>query len=259
VTRDMVSVDLKLALRQPGCPICRLRAESELRYIRSLLWESVTDPLTRGHFIASLGYCPEHTWQTGLVEKESFGSALGNAILYEHLSGVIQGRLTAYARRVRWARQAWWQRWLHALWPWSSQHLTAHELQPEAQCRVCQMGEQSEQTHLVWLLRGLSGSKNDFPEWYTASDGLCLPHLRQGLAVADRNAESGARFLVETTLQRLKTLQHDLSEFERKNSWNYRHEEKTEAENSAWWRALTFFGGNQEIDREPEVVSPLTD
>jgi hypothetical protein len=241
----MASVDLKLALQQPGCPICRLRADSELRYIRTLLRESVNDPPTRGHFIASLGYRPDHTWQTGLLEKEKFGSPLGNAILYEHLSSVVQDQLAAYARRMKWARPSWWERWLPPFWPQSSQRLTARELQPNARCRVCQIGEQSAQTHLEWLLRRLSGPKDDFREWYAASDGLCLPHLRQGLAATPRNVESGARFLVETTWQRLGILRRDLSEFERKNAWDYRHEAKTEAENAAWRRALTFFGGNQ--------------
>jgi hypothetical protein len=244
VTQDVVWVDLKLALQQPGCPICRLRADSELRYIRTLLRESVNDPPTRGHFIASLGYCPEHTWQTGLLEKERFGVPLGNAVLYEHLSGVIQEQLVTYARRMKWAYQPWRQR-LSTFWSGAAQPLTAHELQPEARCRVCQMGEQSVQTYLAWLLRGLSRQEDEFQEGYAASDGLCLPHLRQGLTVADRNMESSARFLVETTLQRLAALQHDLSEFERKNAWDNRHETKTEAEMTAWRRALTFFGGNQ--------------
>lgn len=110
--RSLLSVDLRLALKEPGCPICRLRADAELRYIRSLLWEFVNDPLTRSRFIASLGYCREHTWQVGLLEKEKFGSSLGTAILYEHLTRVVSGRLKDYTRRMGWARRPWWKRWL---------------------------------------------------------------------------------------------------------------------------------------------------
>ncbi len=241
---SLVAIYLKLALQRPGCPICHLRAESELRYIRSLLWESINDPPTRGHFIRSLGYCPEHTWQIGLLEQEEFGVPLGNVILYEHLSSVILERLALYTRRMGWTHQPWWRRLLQAIWPRSWQPLAARELQPEAPCRVCQMGEESEQSYLAWLLRELSGPEDQFRTAYAASEGLCLRHLRQGLAAADRTVESGARFLVETTRQRLGTLHHDLSEFERKSTWNYRHEAKTEAEKMALWRALTFSGGN---------------
>jgi len=259
VLRDIISVDLKLALQQPGCPVCRLRSKSELRYIRSLLWEFVNDPLTRDHFIVSFGYCSEHTWQMGLLENERCSCPLGTAIMYEHLSSVVQGQLAVYARWMDWTQRSWWRRCLQAIWPWSSQRLRAHELQPEACCRVCQIGDQSERRYLEWLLRELSGPDNDFREWYAASDGLCLPHLRQGLATANRSMESGARFVVETTLRRLGALQRDLSEFERKNAWNNRHEPKSEAEKTAWLRALTFFGGSQAAAQEVEGVHPLTE
>ncbi len=252
MTRDLVSVHLRLALQQPGCPICYLRADSEWRYIRSLLWESVNDPPTRGHFIRSLGYCPEHTWQTGLLEKAEFGIPLGNAILYEHLSGVVQERLAAYTRRMGWLRQPWWRRFLRTIWPRSWQRLAASELQPETPCRVCQIGEQSAQTYLAWLLRGLSGPEDVIHTEYAASDGLCLAHLRQGLAAADRQVEKGAQFLVETTLQRLGALRRDLGEFERKNAWDYRHETKTETEKTAWLRALMLFGGNRQVRSEED-------
>jgi len=243
VARDLVSVQLRAALKQPGCPICHLRSASELRYIHSLLWESVNDPLTRGYFIGSLGYCREHTWQMGLLENDRFGSPLGNSIMYEHLCRVVRQQLGAYAHRMGWARRPWWRRWLHLIWPWPVQRLAARELRPKARCRVCQIGDRAEQTHLRGLLQAVSGSDSELREWYAASDGLCLPHLRQGLNAADRNVEDGARFLVETALRQLGSLQHELSEFERKNAWDNRHEAKTEAENTAWLRALAFFGG----------------
>ncbi len=254
MTWNAVPVDLRLALNQPGCPICRLRSDSEARYIRSLLWESVNDSVTRGHFIGSLGYCPQHTWQIGLVEKERFGSPLGNAILYEHLSRVVQEQLAAYAHRMNWTRQ---KRRLHTFWHRSSQSLNPQELQPREPCRVCQMGEQAGQANLGWLVRGVSsGGSDDLRELYVTSDGLCFLHLRQALAGAKPGQENGARFLVESTLHRLALLRHDLSEFERKHAWDNRHEANTETEQIAWLRALAFFGGEHLSDNETGLVSP---
>ncbi len=240
---DLVSAGLKAALKQSGCPICRLRAESEQRYIRMLLWESVNDPQTRDHFIAALGYCERHTWQVGLVENEQFGCPLGNAIMYEHLAGKVHSRLVAYALRMKWTRRPLWRRWLTLLWPWARRRLSAAELRPQEPCRICQIGERSERRHLGWLLQHLSRPESDLRALYLASDGLCLPHLRQGLALASLPVEAGARFLVEAALHRLEVLQRDLSEFERKNAWDYRHEQKTVAESTAWLQALAFFGG----------------
>lgn len=246
--RSLLSVDLRLALKEPGCPICRLRADAELRYIRSLLWEFVNDPLTRSRFIASLGYCREHTWQVGLLEKEKFGSSLGTAILYEHLTLVVSGRLKDYTRRMGWARRPWWKRWLYVFWPWSARRLAARELTPATSCRVCQIGERAEQAHLEWLIRGLAAPEHDFRDAYRASDGLCLYHLRRGLASATREDEDGARVLAESTLQRLATLEQDLREYQRKHSWDYRHEAQTPGEQLAWLRALRFYGGNGQTE-----------
>lgn len=241
--RSILSLDLKLAFKEPGCPLCRTRADSEVRYIRALLWEFVNDPVTRARFIASLGYCSEHTWQAGLLEQEKFGSTLGTAILYEHLSRVVSGRLAAYSLRLGWSRRPWWKRLLYVLWPWSARRLTPNELCPPTACRVCEIGECSERTHIEWLVRGLAAREDDFREAYSASDGLCLRHLRQALSLSTRETEAGARCLVETARQRIDALERDLSEYQRKHSWDFRHEEQTPGEKTAAVRALRFYGG----------------
>jgi hypothetical protein len=53
-------IDLKKALGQRGCPICRLQRENEQRYLVHVLWENVNDLATRERFLPSWGYCARH-------------------------------------------------------------------------------------------------------------------------------------------------------------------------------------------------------
>jgi hypothetical protein len=53
----LIAVDLRSAMRQPGCPICRIRDEAEYKYLYFLLWENVNDGATRMRIIRSLGFC----------------------------------------------------------------------------------------------------------------------------------------------------------------------------------------------------------
>jgi hypothetical protein len=239
----MIAIELKQALQESGCPICRLRSTAESRYIRSLLRESINDSITRGHIISSLGYCPEHVWQTGLLEAEHYGVPLGNVIVYNHLADVVQTRLKVYARRVQTWRQSAWKRWMSWLLPRRFSFPKPEELQPKTRCRVCQNGEQSERANLHWLMEGLS-EKQNYHDLYAASDGICLPHLRLALEMADSRHAAAAEFLAESTIRRLSILRHNLVEFERKNTWDYRDEEQSKDERDAWLRALAFFGGS---------------
>jgi hypothetical protein len=97
----LIAVDLRSAMRQPGCPICRIRDEAEHKYLYFLLWENVNDGATRMQIIRSLGFCPRHTWQMGRMETHHFGDAFGNSIIYENVVEVVRKRLARYVRRVQ--------------------------------------------------------------------------------------------------------------------------------------------------------------
>lgn len=100
-------VQLQLALRQPGCPICYIRGQAGARYISNLLWENVNDVETRERIIASLGYCPEHTLLLASMEVKRHGSAMGTSIIYEHLAQVVVHRLRGLAPRRKSASMAY--------------------------------------------------------------------------------------------------------------------------------------------------------
>jgi len=37
----MITLQLKIAFQQPGCPLCYLRNQTAQRYLRRFLWENV--------------------------------------------------------------------------------------------------------------------------------------------------------------------------------------------------------------------------
>ncbi|MEM4725059.1 MAG: hypothetical protein QXP01_08625, partial [Candidatus Hadarchaeum sp.] len=87
---------LKLALQKPGCPICRLRQGSEHRYLFHLLYENVTDGITRLHLARAMGLCPEHSWMLQATEFCHWRDGLGVSILYEDLTAQVLQSLRQY-------------------------------------------------------------------------------------------------------------------------------------------------------------------
>lgn len=244
VPGGLIATGLRGAMGQPGCPICRLRDDAERRYLRSLLWENVNDPTTRDWIRRSMGFCPRHTWQMGRMEVEAFGSALGNSIIYEDLVGMVRRQLAHYVRRTDANRRSIWRRWLGPFLGCSWMPKKA-QLQSEAACRVCQIGLQTEASHVRWLLGGLSNVESAFCEWYRESSRLCLRHLDQALMSPRPETQPGVMFLAQDAEGYLERLEADLGGFGDKHSWDRRHEPMTEAEKVSWLRALAFFGGNE--------------
>lgn len=244
---DLIALKLEKALKYPGCPICTIQLNHEQRYIHAFLWENVNDPDTRRHIVATLGYCPQHTWQLGFAEIQAFGSSINNNSIYRDLAGIVRGRLKQYIDRVMKPQQPGWKRWIRWVQPGFFPFPYPDEMQPRAECRICEIGAQTARTHLERLLQQLSNQDDDFQKQYITSDGLCLKHLRLGFALANRNMEAGVKFLAENAIQRLAVLEHDLDEFNRKDAL-HQDVEKTEEEKRACLHALTFFGGNRNDD-----------
>ncbi len=249
----LAEIELKIAFRQAGCPICRLKRQGADRYIFGLLWENVNDMTTRIHLARSLGFCPQHTWQLYRTEMEQFGNGLGSSIIYEDLTRLVvsglrdfQARLPASSPpRLRWWQRgwAWWQKALGRAAP----IVQPAGITPAEACRVCVHSAGAEARDIQWLVEGCADAV--FRKQYAASDGLCLPHLQQALTRAAQAHPAAARFLAETAVARLETLAVDLGEYARKHAWQYRHERMTDAEKDSPRRASSFFGGPDERER----------
>jgi hypothetical protein len=253
---DLIMVDLKRAFEQSGCPICRLRRRTARRYLHSLLWENVNDPGTRAHLVRALGFCHAHAWQLQQMEKSLWGGGLGTGIIYEDLATRALAGLEAYVnawepapdRPHRWRRCVrrfgkLWKRWLWRPVAVHPDGALPPGLAPQQRCRACEITDSSERTNLAWLVK--SCAQTEFREWYRASDGLCLPHLRQALALAEREDPAVALFLAQTGYEKLTRLTMQLREYIRKHAWEYRDEPKLPEEQSSWVRAVAFFAGER--------------
>jgi hypothetical protein len=240
---DLITMRLEMVMEQPGCPICRRRSDTELGYIRDLLWEHMNDGATRSRIIASLGFCPRHVWQINTIEIDEFGGVLETLRLYQQLAHIIEARLTDYAHHALRSRIPRWWRGL------SFQRIRVGKLKgllPHAQCRVCQFGDETVQIGLEWLVKGLSSADRQFQERYTRSDGLCFAHLRQAFMMTRPSTTPGARFLAEDAIRRLGALQVELDELAAHELSAYGNGRHGQDKPSAWREVLTFFGGNAE-------------
>jgi len=253
---DLITLDLKLAFKQPGCPLCHLRYQAAQRYLRNLLWENVNDAEIRGHLVRALGFCPGHAWQLQRTEEALWADGLGTGIIYEDLATRALTGLEAYMRaherqsapsygRGKW--NTWVDRWrerkIRLLAEPSADGAFPAGLKPQERCRVCEMLEEREATFLAWMIQGCAEA--EFQRWYRESDGLCLPHLRQALVMAEQEDPAVALFLACVSHEKLNQLTTQLREYLRKHSWQYHEEPMSPEERSSWIRVVAFFAGEQ--------------
>jgi len=236
---------LKGALRHAGCPVCHVCRDEETRYLRYLLHENVNAVTTRIRISESLGFCRRHSWQLLNMEIRHGVVPLGASIIYEDLlNQVIHRTEAAFSAMSVVTKQGYRERLLDRLrlWIQKQDQQTRHFLEPSKTCRACESSYETAQHTVHVIIRMLCSA--EIQQMYIKSDGICLPHLRLVLALTDTNP--GIHFLINNTLERLRTLQHDLNEFKRKQHWHHRDETITENEQTAARRAITFFVGEEE-------------
>jgi hypothetical protein len=221
--------DLMADLRKAGCPACHGAHRSAWRYIDGLLWESVNDPGTRARLRASLGFCREHSLMAISVASAQSAS-LGMAILYEDLLRSA-GRALAREARER------------------SKRARGRRAVSRPRCPACDSAE----GHAANYLTILAVSDPDSEPGRAIGrhgHGLCLPHAMQGIAAAHTPAERDR--LVEVFLRGADELRGELAEYARKTDYRFHHEGMSEAEASAWRRAVLRLVGEVRPRRRPE-------
>jgi len=229
--------ELREALGQPGCAVCRLSARAADHFVESLLWEGVNDPERREELRRSQGFCHKHAWS--LVRT---GASLGSAIIMRDL---VEHALKVMANAASRAGPPWLlRRIVEALNPAQPASATADlvaQLGPRASCPACVWAEKMERIYIDALLDSLlDESEGEVLAAFEASDGLCLSHLRQALARARGRRLQGA--LLDAQRGIWERLVGDLSEFVRKNDYRFQHEEMGE-ERNAWIRGIAAIAG----------------
>lgn len=247
---QLTIIDLKEALRQDGCPICRLQRKAEKRYLRNLLWEYVNDLSARSRFLASWGYCAGHARLLGQIELKEFGDAMGTAIMFESLAQQLESRLRE-VRGESTGNQA--RPWLGIFGArWTRSKRSPYNLAPAADCYVCEIGGGSAAYALEVLIGTLEDQEIEILHPYQSSDGLCLPHLRSALAQSYPEQTRASRILIDHVQKRVIALQAHLAEYIRKHGWDARFDWITPEEYASWSKAIAFFSGGliEEIPRE---------
>lgn len=218
------------AMENRGCPLCRLLARSADRYVDTILWEMVLDPDYRSVLLQSRGFCRTHGWL--LVRA---GAALGVAILTRDILNTLLDEMASSAAGD--GPESVLENLLHRLDRGRVSKPTAQlvaALSPQMPCPVCSHLESLEKDYVSTLLTHLEGP-GALNEAYRASDGLCLEHVRQTLARAP--SATVASTLVAAQREVWQRLHAELGEFIRKADHRYKGEPYG-SERDSWRRAI---------------------
>ena len=227
--------ELHDALAQPGCAVCRLGAASADKHVESLLWEGVNDPERREELRRAQGFCHKHAWS--LVRT---GASLGSAIMMHDL---LENALRAMDDAACEARRPWSLRRVYQnLKRRRPRRMTVGlvtRLEPQVACPACAWADKIERIYVDSLVINLL-DEDGLLAALQASDGLCLPHLRQALVRA--RGWTVRRALMAAQRGAWERLTGDLSEFIRKSDYRFHHEKMGE-EGNAWIRGVAAMAG----------------
>lgn len=221
--------ELREALEQEGCALCRLVRRVVRRYLDNLLYENVNDSEVRSGFRRARGFCNLHAWQ--MYEEHD---ALGTAILYRDVLQDVAKRLADPAALP--AAAGLWQ-WLRRTPPLAGRGGPLADLSPRQPCPACQVRESAEMIYGQTLLEHLDD--REVRADLARSAGLCLPHLRQVVEMADPAA---AAELIALQREAWLRLLGELGEFIRKQDYRFR-DEPVGTEGDSWIRALALVSG----------------
>jgi hypothetical protein len=203
--RDTTAFEVREALREAGCVVCRLTLRAVGRYIQSLAYEQVNDIAVRKELRRARGFCNRHAYQwlrearstlgTALIYRDVLKAALNDLTVGPARGGVFSGLLRPAKRH--------------------------------ASCLACRAQREAEARYMAALVALLTADAV-----LDQADGLCRRHaleaIRAGGPVADHT-----RKLVEALI-------HDLDQLVRKEDYRFRDEPRTDSERSAPARAIAW-------------------
>lgn len=204
--------DRYLEILQPSrCPLCFLLHDYVHEHLRSLLEESVTDPISREALFQSRGFCNRHAWQA-----VAQGKHLGVAVIY--------GSLLEKGLRELSGQPKFWG-----------------NPQPKP-CPLCESGKKRDQS----LIQQFALSWNESEKLrssFSEKGILCLGHLEKTLL--EKMTPAHRKNLYETGKKALESILKDLNEFLGKQDY-HRSQESLGAEKDAWIRAVRAVIGERE-------------
>jgi hypothetical protein len=213
--RDTAAFEVREALAEPGCAVCRLASRSVGRLIQSVAYDQVNDLAVRADLRASRGFCNQHAYRW-LREAHN---VLGTAIIYRELILAALDDLDAGAPRGGLLR-------------------AFRGAENASVCVACRTQHQAEKRYLEALLAALAHDASAV-DAFKASDGLCRRHT----AAALRRGGAGAASVVDQTRAAMRHLLHNLDEVIRKEDYRFRGEPRSDDERTAPPRAIAWVAG----------------
>ena len=176
----LFQIDLKHALRQPGCPVCRLLREADRHYLMIFLREGKDDGRMLLRLLGSWGLCARHAKALIYLDPVEHGDGLGIGTLYDWLLTQARKRLEGLRQELAGAdasRSILWRR------NWKPGRNVQSRLQRIVQrglCPACEAQEWQADYVTERFFRALEAAVelSEISALYLASDGLCLPHWR---------------------------------------------------------------------------------
>jgi hypothetical protein len=220
--RDATAFEVREAVQESGCAVCRLALRSVARLLRSVAYEQVNDLELRSALRKRGGFCTAHAHEW-LREARS---VLGTALIYRD---VLQAALRDLGSPAAGNGQR--ARLLRGL-------LGSASGETVPVCPACRAQTQAEARYLDALL-SLLGSDTLFQAGFAASDGLCRRHTLAAL----RSGRQAAEHVADRSRQAVVELIEQLDEVIRKEDYRFRDEPRSEAERTAPARAITWAAG----------------
>lgn len=226
-----LQIELREAMTDWGCPLCRLSAKAEKAYIKSLNYERVLDIKTRDAIKASRGLCERHSrdWE------ELQGSALGIAIVYR----VTVLDLLRDTEPAKLPQQSIFNRQ-------SNSDSLSELLEAHGSCVACDIGEGTAKRFTGLLIQDLKNQDlgdQSLQELLVGCGGLCLPHLRT--ALLHRMCPTTYDALIAVQRKAWQNIMGELEEFIRKNDYRFQDEVLTGGEGTSWSRVLDVIVGKR--------------
>jgi hypothetical protein len=219
------------ALNEEGCPVCNLLEQSVRRYMSSLLYESVNDPLVRKRLREASGFCNTHAWQL-----KRLGDGLGQSIIYEDLVSSVSAWMKNMKKSIAYTRG-----FRNGLKRGRSQVAL---MTRKISCPVCSRKSRTEERVILVFIK--SFRELEFSRLFQDSSGLCLPHLFSALNKGEKD-EAFVRDLLEIEIGKMESLTVEMREYQRKHDYRYIRE-GFGAEGDSWVRAIEKLVGREGIN-----------
>jgi hypothetical protein len=231
-SRFVAYFELLEVLQQPGCPVCTRQEIASKRALGALLYEQVTDPLTRRHLLGSRGLCNWHAWMLPEIPD----SALGTALVYKHL---LQDLLQAFPGLLEHRSPSRWRRLVDQVSRRRKRVAEpARRRGQTADCPVCRLCRRAERNDVRTIVT--FWAEPEFAQAFKQSSGLCLPHLLACAQICRGHASLPS--VLADHARRFQELTGELEEFIRKRDYRFQREAYG-PERDSWRRVLEVFVG----------------